>query len=35
MKVGAICDKNIELEYFFEISTDIMAIIGKDGKIKK
>ena len=35
MEVGEIFDKKSELEYFFEISVDIMAIIGEDGKIKK
>lgn len=35
MKVDTICDRKSELEYFFEISADIMAIIGKDGKVKK
>lgn len=35
MKVGEVLGKKGELEYFFEISADIMAIISKDGKIKK
>ena len=28
-------DRNDQLEYFFEISVDLMAIIGTDKKIKK
>lgn len=28
-------DKKSDLEYFFEISVDLMAIIGKDNKVKK
>lgn len=28
-------DRNDQLEYFFEISVDLMAIIGTDKKVKK
>ena len=35
MKVDTNFDIKNELEYFFEISVNIMVIIGKDGKAKK